>query len=78
MIRECTGLGPKRMQRILRLESAVFEADRLDRPPWARLAVAAGFYDQAHLIQEFRDLTARTPVELHVERRAQRAPHRER
>lgn len=73
VIRERTGMGPKRLQRILRVERAVLEADRVSRPPWARLAVASGFYDQAHLIQEFRDLTDRTPVELHAERRAQSA-----
>ncbi|NIP59251.1 MAG: helix-turn-helix domain-containing protein [Gemmatimonadetes bacterium] len=74
VIRERTGMGPKRLQRILRLGGAVVEADRLPRPSWARLAVASGFYDQAHLIQEFRDLTDRTPTRLHAERRTQSAP----
>lgn len=73
VIRERTGMGPKQVQRILRLGGAVVEADRLPRPSWARLAVASGFYDQAHLIQEFRDLTERTPTRLHAERRTQRA-----
>lgn len=74
VIREQTGLGPKRLQRILRLGRAVYDADRAAHPPWARVAVGAGFYDQAHLIRECRDLTHRTPVELHAERRAQAAP----
>jgi AraC-like DNA-binding protein len=31
------------------------------RPDWARIAVDAGYYDQSHLINEFRAFSGRTP-----------------
>lgn len=71
VVRERGGAGPKRLQRIQRLNRAVARADRTSRPAWSRLAVETGFYDQAHLIGEFRALTGRTPARLHAERRAQ-------
>jgi AraC-like DNA-binding protein len=71
VIRQTTGAGPKYAQRVGRLLRAVAAADRLGEPSWARLATESGFYDQAHLIQEFRALTGRLPVELHAERGAQ-------
>ncbi len=62
---------PKYLQRVERLNRAVAEADGTPTPRWASLATAHGFYDQAHLIQEFKAFTGRTPVVLHAERRAQ-------
>jgi AraC-like DNA-binding protein len=51
----------------------VAAADALpDAPRWARLAVAAGYYDQPHLIREFRSLAGLTPGEVHRERARQR------
>ena len=35
------------------------------------IALDAGFYDQAHLIQEVRAMTGQTPAKLHAERRSQ-------
>ncbi len=72
LIRERLGTGPKRVQRILRLNRAVALADATARPDWSRLAVRTGYYDQAHLTGEFRVLTGLTPTELHAERTTQR------
>lgn len=33
-------------------------------PAWAELAVAHGYYDQAHLANEFRALCGMTPTEF--------------
>lgn len=57
------GLPPKTMARVLRFRRAL---DMMTRgvPGFVDIAVACGYYDQAHLIREFRDLTGCTPREL--------------
>ena len=59
--REEVGLSPKRVARLLRFERARELAERADRPDWARIALECGYYDQSHLINDFRAVTARTP-----------------
>jgi AraC-like DNA-binding protein len=58
------GLGPKHLARIVRLRAAMERAAATPAATWARIAADAGYYDQAHMIAEFRALTGRTPVEL--------------
>lgn len=60
--REEIGLPPKTAARLLRFERARELAEAAERPDWARVAVEAGYYDQSHLINEFRDVTGRTPA----------------
>jgi AraC-like DNA-binding protein len=55
------GLGPKRLARIVRLQHAIRLGTSAGAPGLAQLAVDAGFYDQAHMIAEFRTLAGRTP-----------------
>jgi AraC-like DNA-binding protein len=57
------GVGPKEFCRILRLSHAVDLArDRArSHMSWAELALVAGYYDQAHLIQNFVELAGMTP-----------------
>lgn len=69
---ETSGTSPKHYQRTLRLTRMVTAADFDLDPNWSRLAVEMGFADQAHLGQEVRAMTGKTPVELHDERRRQR------
>jgi AraC-like DNA-binding protein len=59
--REGVGLPPKRAARLLRFERARALAESAERPDWARIALDAGYYDQPHLISEFRSFTGRTP-----------------
>jgi AraC-like DNA-binding protein len=59
--REQVGLTPKRAARLLRFERARALAERSARPDWTRIALAAGYYDQSHLINDFRAVTGRTP-----------------
>jgi AraC-like DNA-binding protein len=65
------GVPLKRYARIVRLLGAVGSADPFATPPWARIAGAAGFADQSHLIRECTALTGLTPGEVHRERRAE-------
>lgn len=59
--REEVGLPPKTVARLLRFERALALADRAQRPDWARIAADCGYYDQSHLIRDFRAVTGRTP-----------------
>jgi AraC-like DNA-binding protein len=55
------GLPPKRAARLLRFEHARALVESAARPDWARIAHETGYYDQSHLINEFRSFTGRTP-----------------
>jgi transcriptional regulator GlxA family with amidase domain len=57
---EESGVTPKHLCRILRFRRAYNEA--FANPDWADIAVLAGYFDQAHLIRDFREFTGRTPV----------------
>lgn len=62
--RAAVGLTPKRYQRVLRLERVITLA-RSAGPgaaDWADLAISAGYYDQAHLIGDFTELTGTSPA----------------
>jgi AraC-like DNA-binding protein len=61
--REEIGLPPKTVARLLRFEHARALAERPERPDWARIAVECGYYDQSHLINDFRAVTGLTPRE---------------
>lgn len=63
------GFTPKQIQRIQRVDLAMTAADRHARPDWARIAGESGFYDQAHMIQQFHAIAGCGPVQLFKERR---------
>jgi AraC-like DNA-binding protein len=58
------GLPPRTLARLTRFRS-VLAAARTDRNAggWAGLAADYGYYDQAHLYREFRDLAGMTPTQ---------------
>ena len=58
---ENIGVGPKDFARAVRLQRVLSLATRSS--DWAQIAVEAGYYDQAHLIVDFRDLVGLTPRE---------------
>jgi AraC-like DNA-binding protein len=58
------GMTPKLTQRIFRFQNALAAANVVKTTPdWSDLAVDCGYYDQAHLIHEFRQLAGLTPSE---------------
>jgi AraC-like DNA-binding protein len=58
-----TGLTPKRLARILRFRHATTHAKK-GRRDWADIALTCGYYDQAHLINEFRELSGISPAQF--------------
>jgi AraC-like DNA-binding protein len=58
VFREEIGISPKRYARIARIRRVIARAGSTG---WARLAVENGFYDQAHLTADFRELLGVTP-----------------
>jgi AraC-like DNA-binding protein len=59
--REVVGLPPKTVARLLRLERAIELAG--SGLEWAEVAYACGYYDQSHLVNEFRQITGASPTE---------------
>ncbi|MBC8070733.1 MAG: AraC family transcriptional regulator [Deltaproteobacteria bacterium] len=62
---EHVGLAPKLFGQVVRFHGAIAHvlADGSHRD-WARIATAAGYYDQAHLIRDVRRFSGYTPGEL--------------
>jgi AraC-like DNA-binding protein len=59
-----TGLSPKHLARILRLRYAQQLHHAHPNYPWTRIALDAGYFDQAHFIRDHRDLTGFTPTAM--------------
>lgn len=60
--REQVGMSPKSVARVLRFERAIAELAG-GRGALADLALRCGYYDQAHLNREFRDLAGCSPTQ---------------
>jgi len=65
---ELVGVSPKTFARVVRLGRVVERARAI--PPgepvnWSALAIELGYYDQSHLVDEFREMTGITPGAWH-------------
>lgn len=58
---EAVGMSPKAFAKLARFHRALRAACEGSRGSWARIAAATGYYDQAHLIAEFRAIAGVTP-----------------
>jgi AraC-like DNA-binding protein len=67
VFREEVGLSPKAFFKLLRFERALKAARDGRDSSWSDIAVGAGYYDQAHLITDFRSITGVTPREFLAE-----------
>ncbi len=63
---EAVGYGPKKLQRIMRLQRLLWLVDqrREQRPNLARLSLEAGYADQPHMTREIIALTGVPPGQL--------------
>jgi AraC-like DNA-binding protein len=55
------GLPPKRLARVRRLRRLLAAAHGWPGTDWAGAAAQCGYFDQAHMIADFRDLASMTP-----------------
>jgi AraC-like DNA-binding protein len=62
------GLSPKTLCRVLRFQWALRLITDASRPNLAALAVDCGYYDQSHLIRDFKAFTGVTPTAYHHSR----------
>lgn len=70
VFRETLGVSPKTFAKVTRFRRAVRAAREEAHASWATIAAAVGYYDQAHLISEFRAIAGVTPRALLGELRA--------
>lgn len=59
------GLSPKAVAGILRFEHATGRLRAGSDESWSELALACGYFDQAHFNRDFRRYSGRTPTEYH-------------
>lgn len=62
--RDTVGLAPKLVARIVRFERLAAHVAAEPAIDWAAAATACGYFDQAHLAREVRELAGITPTEL--------------
>lgn len=60
--RRLTGVPLKRLARVVRLQAMIGALRGSDRANWHDLVARFGFYDQAHLIREFRGMAGVPPT----------------
>ncbi|RZJ04076.1 MAG: AraC family transcriptional regulator [Rubrivivax sp.] len=63
LFHQYVGVGPKWVINRYRMHEAVARVQRGEAMSWAGLAQELGYFDQAHFIADFRQLTGRTPGE---------------
>jgi AraC-like DNA-binding protein len=62
--RQLVGVSPKLFCRAARFHALVNQVYLKPRVDWADAAAELGYYDQAHLISEFKEFTGLTPTEF--------------
>ncbi|MCH8542276.1 MAG: helix-turn-helix domain-containing protein [Alcanivorax sp.] len=67
---DTVGVPPKVFARLQRFTNLLYRTTNLQEADWSLLALDNGYYDQAHLIREFRAMSGMTPeTYLRSERR---------
>jgi AraC-like DNA-binding protein len=62
VFRDACGLTPKQFYRVHRFQTVLRRVRAESYGSWADLAIAAGYYDQAHLVHEFCALACMSPT----------------
>ena len=67
---EQLGLTPKLFSRLVRFDRGARAIGKRGSTPWSQFALAHGYSDQAHFINEFKEFAGVTPAELETEQTA--------
>jgi AraC-like DNA-binding protein len=59
--KKLVGITPKTYSKITRFQSVITKIHQSPDLDWISLALEAGFYDQAHFIKDFREMSGFTP-----------------
>lgn len=68
IFRDRVGLTPKLFCRIRRLQQVLDLVSSKDQVDWTDIAIACGYFDQAHFIHDFRMFANCTPTEYLAQR----------
>jgi AraC-type DNA-binding domain-containing proteins len=63
-VREATGVGSRLFRRLARFSGLVTRLQRREAISWAELALDCGWFDQPHMLRDFRDFAGVTPREF--------------
>ncbi len=74
--RDEVGLTPKLFSRVRRFHEVIRTVHAAREPDWSHVALACGYFDQAHLINDFRTFAGITPTQ-YLARRTPRLNHLE-
>ncbi len=72
LFREQVGLTPKRFSRVQRFQSVLCHIQTAHQVHWADVALACGYFDQAHFVHDFRTFSGFTPLRYLEQRTGQR------
>nr|WP_282452895.1 helix-turn-helix domain-containing protein [Lysobacter sp. CAU 1642] len=64
LFKEHVGLPAKTLSRLQRFHGALALLQGRERVPWVELAAHCGYYDQSHLIRDFRAFSGYAPGEF--------------
>jgi AraC-like DNA-binding protein len=64
LFRDFVGVPPKLLARIIRFDGVMQRLRSGRAGTWADLAAELGYYDQAHLVRDFRQFTGTTPTDV--------------
>ncbi|MFW5830606.1 MAG: AraC family transcriptional regulator [Prolixibacteraceae bacterium] len=64
---ECIGISPKRFLKIVRFQHSIFLKQQNSEINFTHLACDSGYFDQSHMISDFRQLSGMTPTQFFTE-----------
>ena len=64
---DCIGISPKRFLKIVRFQHSIYLKQQNSKINLTHLAFDSGYFDQSHMINDFRQLSGMTPTQFFTE-----------